>query len=42
LATATGFLADHMWWKKGREGRLIHFGATNVFTLISIAIKSKE
>ena len=42
LATAVGFLADHMW----RKGGLIHFGAADIFTLISIlqlkANKHKE
>jgi hypothetical protein len=42
LATAVGFLADHMW----RKGGLIHFGAADIFTFISIlqlkANKHKE
>jgi hypothetical protein len=36
LATAVGFLADYMWWKGGGKGGLIHFGAADIFTLISI------
>ena len=43
LATAGGFLADHMW-RKG--GGLIHLGAADMFTKISIlqlkANKHKE
>jgi hypothetical protein len=42
LATAVGFLADHKW----RKGGLTHFGAADIFTLISIlqlkANKHKE
>jgi hypothetical protein len=37
LVTAVGFLADYMWWKVGgKGGGLIHFGAADIFTLISI------
>jgi hypothetical protein len=36
LATAVGFLAGYMWWKGGGKGGLIHFGAADIFTLISI------
>jgi hypothetical protein len=46
LATSVGFLADYIWWKEGGKGGLIHFGAADIFTLISIlqlkANKHKE
>ncbi len=46
MATAVGFLADYMWWKGGEKRGLIHFGAADIFTLISIlhlkANKQKE
>ena len=42
MATAGGFLADHMW----RKGGLIHLGAADIFTFISVlqlkANKHKE